>query len=97
MTKRLNFGSGMLALFLKAHVVYAGVVGASLPLDQRRLDEPRRAAEQDEERRLAKLAGVSLACFRRAMRGDIRISQDERIALWMAMEIDPYIHQRRAA
>lgn len=97
MTSRLEYGSAMLALFLKAHVVYAGVIGASLPLDQRRIDGPRRAAEQDEERRLAKIAGVSVTTLRRSMRGDNRISQDERTALWLAMEINPYIHQRRAA
>ncbi len=41
--------------------------------------------------------GLTVTILRRAMRGDIRISQDERTALWLAMEIDPYIHLRRVA
>lgn len=97
MTSRLDFGSNMLALFLRAHVIYAGVLSASLPLEKKRLDGPRRAAELEEERRLAKLAGLSLTVLRRAMRGDPRLTQDERTALWLSMNIDPYIHLRRAA
>lgn len=97
MTSRLDFGPGTLALFLTAHVVYAGVCGASLPLRQRKLDGPRKAAEQEEERRLAKAAGLSVATLRRAMRCHMTLTTDERTALWLSMQINPYIHQRNAA
>jgi hypothetical protein len=97
MTSRFDFGPGMLALFLRAHVIYAGVCGASLPVDQRKLDGPRKAAEQEEERRLAKAASLRVETMRRAMRCSQKVAADERMALWLAMGVDPYVHQRRAA
>lgn len=97
MTSRIDFGPGMLALFLRANVIYAGVCSASLPVDQRKLDGPRKAAEQEEERRLAKAASLRVETMRQAMRCSQKVTVDERVALWRAMEIDPYIHQRRAA
>jgi hypothetical protein len=97
MTSRLDYGPSMLALFLRAHVVYAGVCGASLPVDQRKLDGPRKAAEQEEERRLSKAAGLRVETLRQAMRCSQKVSTTERTALWLSMGINPYIHQRRAA
>ncbi|WP_133253036.1 hypothetical protein [Rhizobium wuzhouense] len=97
MTSRLEFGPQMLALFLQAHVVYAGVSGASLPVSQRKLDGPRKAAEHEEERRLAKAAGLSVETLRQAARCSHKVTLDERTALWLSMEINPYIHQRSAA
>lgn len=97
MTSRLDFGPGMLALFLRAHVIYAGVCGAALPVNQRKLDGMRKAAEQEEERRLAKAAGLRVETMRQAMRCSPKVTHDERTALWLAMDINPYIHQRRAA
>lgn len=95
MTSRLDYGPDMLALFLQAHVMCAGVLAASKPFEQRAHDDSRIRAEREYILDIAASAGVRAPVARRAMRGDGRIYPSHRIALWRAMGIDPLIHERK--
>lgn len=95
MTSRLNFGPDMLALFVQAHVMFAGVLAASKPFERRSVDASRIAAEREFILDLAAKAGVRAPVVLRAMRADGRIYPSHRIALWRAMGIDPLIHERK--
>lgn len=95
MTSRLDFGPEMLALFLQAHVMFAGVMAASKPFERRAVDASRVPAEREYILHLAATAGVRAPVALRAMRGDGRIYPSHRIALWRAMGIDPLIHERK--
>ncbi len=97
MTSRLNFGPAMLALFLRAHVMFAGVMAAAKPFDERDQDQSRISAERECLLNLAAEAGVKAPVLRRAMDIDRRLTDAQRRAIWLAMGIDPDIHKRRPA
>lgn len=94
MTSRLDFGPDMLALFLQAHVRFAGVLAATKPFEDRDSDRSRIRAEREYLLDLAAEAGVKEPVLRRAMNADRRLSRVQRFAVWQALDIDPHIHER---
>lgn len=97
MTSRIDYGPDMLALFLQAHVMFAGVVAATKPFEERDRDRSRIRAEREYLLDLAAEAGVKEPVLLRAMKADRRLSPVQRLAVWRAMDIDPHIHEREAA
>lgn len=94
MISRIDYGPDMLALFVQAHVMFAGVLAATKPFDERDSDRSRIRAEREYLLDLAAEAGVKEPVLLRAMNADRRLSSVQRLAVWQAMDIDPYIHER---
>lgn len=97
MTSRLDFGPDMLALFLRAHVMRAGLLAATKSFEQRADDTSRIRAEREYILDLAAASDLRAPTVRRAIRADKRLSGEQRAALWLAMGINPMIHEREPA
>lgn len=94
MTKRLDFGPEMLALFLQAHVLHAGMMAATLPFEDRHADDDRARGERECILAIGGRAALKGEVVLRAMRTDLRLTQAQRAALWRALDIDPDIHEK---
>lgn len=84
------FDAAGLALFLQAHVMFAGDIATGRPGAERNTDPARRNAERGERTRLRGLAEVSAEVFDLALRGK-PIHPAHRRRLWLAMDVNPDI------